>query len=75
MLNAFSYGCFQIYQNKRTEIMGLYFIGTIVSIKSMLKISDVGLFCKIWKQPNEKVLNIFSVPKLTKPYLSKSNFH
>ena len=45
MLCAFSFGCFQIYQNKSVKNIAIYFIGTIVPIKCMPKISAVGLFC------------------------------
>ena len=51
------------------EIIGIYFLGTIVPRKYMPIISAVGLFCydKFEETPNEKVVNIF---KLTKPYFS-----
>ena len=45
-----------------TEIIGVYFIGTIVPIKYMPIISAVGLLCfdKFEEKPKEKVFNIFS---------------
>ena len=58
-------------QNSPTaEIIGIYFMGTIVPIKYMPIISVVGLFCydKFEETPNEKVVNM---SKLTKPYFSK----
>ena len=46
MLNTFSFGCFQIYENKTAEIIrvSVYFNGKIVPIKYMSKISAV-FFC------------------------------
>ena len=41
----FLFGCFQIYKNKCPENIATYFIGTIVPIKCMPKISADGLFC------------------------------
>ena len=51
------------------EIIGIYFLGTIVPRKYMPIISAVGLFCydKFEETPNEKVVNM---SKLTKPYFS-----
>ena len=43
MLCMFSFGCFQIYQNKSAKNKGIYSIGMIVPIKCMPKISAVGL--------------------------------
>ena len=50
-----------------TEIIGIYFLGTIVPRKYMPIISTVGLLCcdKFEEIPNEKVVNM---SKLTKPY-------
>ena len=45
MLCTFSFGCFQIYQNKSAKNIAIYLIGTIVPIKCKPKISAVGLFC------------------------------
>ena len=75
MLNTFSSRCFQIYQNKWVEIIGIYFIGTIVLRKYMPIISAVGLFwCnKFEETPNEKVVNM---SKLTKSYFNNRKiFH
>ena len=49
------------------EILGKYFLRTIVPRKYLPKISTVGLFCcdKFEKTPNEKVVRM---SKLTKPY-------
>ena len=46
-------------KNPTAEIIGIYFIGTIVLIKYMPIISAVGLFCcdKFEETPNEKVVN------------------
>ena len=51
------------------EIVGIYFLGTIVPRKYMPKISAVGLFCcdKFEETPNEKVSNM---SKLSKSYFS-----
>ena len=55
------------------EIMGIFFLGTIVPRKYMPIISAVGLFCydKFEETPNEKVVNM---SKLTKPYFNASLF-
>ena len=49
------------------EIIGRYFLGTIILRKYMPIISAVGLFCydKFEETPNEKMVNM---SKLTKPY-------
>ena len=49
------------------EIIGKYFLRTIVRRKYMPIISAVGFFCydKFEETPNEKVVNM---TKLTKPY-------
>ena len=51
------------------EIIGIYFLGTIVPRKYMPKISAVGLFCcdKFEETPNEKVSKL---SKLRKSYFS-----
>ena len=59
MLNTFSFGSnLSIQKGAKAEIIGIYFIGTIV-----------GLFCTD-KLPNEKVFNIFRMSKLTKTYFN-----
>ena len=61
MLTIFSFG------SPTAEIIGIYFLGTIVPRKHMPIISAVGLFCcdKFEETPNEKVSGL---SKLTKPY-------
>ena len=51
------------------EIIGIYFLRTIVPRKYLPIISAVGLFCcnKFEETPNEKVVDM---SKLTKPYLN-----
>ena len=77
MLCAFSFGCFQIYQNKSAKIIAINFIRTIVPIKYMPKISAVGLFC-LYKFENNQTrtcTTFFRMSKLTEPYfrIFKSN--
>ena len=52
------------------EIIGIYFLGTIVPRKYMPKISAVGLFCcdKFEETPNEKVSKL---SKLSKFYFNR----
>ena len=52
------------------EIVGIYFLETIVPRKYRPIFFAVGLFCceKFEETPNEKVVNI---SKLTKPYFTK----
>ena len=49
------------------EIIGIYFLGTIVLRKYMPIISAVGLFCydKFEETPNEKVSNMSKLTKFT----------
>ena len=47
MLCMFSFGCFQIYQNKSAKNIAKHFIETIVPIKCMPEISAVGSFVSI----------------------------
>ena len=65
-------GFLQIYHNKRAqkrEIIGIYYLGTIVWKNYLPKISAVGLFSydKFEETPSEKVINM---SKLTKPYFN-----
>ena len=74
MLTTFSFGISSnLLQQKSptVEIIGIYFLRTIVPRKYMPIISAVGLFCydKFEETPNEKVVNM---SKLTKPYFSSS---
>ena len=69
MLDTFSFGvCSNLSQQKSptAEIIGIYFLRTIVPRKYMPIISAVGLLCceKFEETPNEKV------SKLTKSYFS-----
>ena len=52
------------------EIIGIYFLRTIIPRKYMPLISAVGPFCydKFEETPNEKVINM---SKLTKPYFNE----
>ena len=70
MLNIFSFGYLSIQKSPTAEIIGIYSIGTIVSIKYMPIISAVGLFCsdKFEKTSNKKVVNM---SKLNKSYFNK----
>ena len=74
MLCTFSFGCFQIYQNKSAKNIAIYFIGTIVSIKCMPKISAVGLFCldKFENYQTRTCTTFFRTSNLTEPYFSKN---
>ena len=73
MLCTFSFGCFQIYQNKSAKNIAIYFIGTIVSIKCMPKISAVGLFCleKFENNQTRTCTTFFRTSKLTELYFKK----
>ena len=71
-MDTFSFGISSSLLQQRSptaEIIGIYFLGTIVLRKYMPIISAVGLFCcdKFEETPNEKVSNM---SKLTKPYFS-----
>ena len=78
MLDTFSFGVSSNLPQQKSptmEIIGIYFLGTIVPRKYMPTISSVGLFCydKFEKTPNEKGVNM---SKLTKPYFNtKSLFY
>ena len=68
----FLFGCFQIYQNKSAKNVAVHFIGTIVWIKCMPKISAVGLFC-IYKFEDNQTrtrTTFFRMSKLNEPYFS-----
>ena len=73
MLTTFSFGVSSNLSQQKSptaiEVIGIYFLGTIVPRKYVPIISAVGLFChdKCEETPNEKVLNM---SKLTKPYFS-----
>ena len=73
MLDTFSFG-FSLnlsqQKNPTADIIGIYFLGTIVPRKYMPIISAVGLFCydKFEEPPNEKVVNM---SKLIKPYFKE----
>ena len=62
MLDTFSFGVSSLSQQKSPteEIIGIYFLGTIVPRKYMPIISAFGLFCydKFEENPNEKVVNM-----------------
>ena len=72
MLCTFSFGCFQIYQNKSVKNIGIYYIGMIVPIKCMPKISAVGLFCldKFENNLTRTRTTFFRTSKLTELYFS-----
>ena len=72
MLCTFSLSCFQIYQNKCTKNIGVQFIGTIVPIKCMLKISAVELFFldKFENNQTRTCSTFFRTSKLTEVYFS-----
>ena len=68
MLDTFSFGVSSNLSQQKSptaEIIGIYFLGTIVLRKYMPIISAIGLFCcdKFEETPNEKVSNM---SKLTK---------
>ena len=70
MLITFCFGVSSNLSQEKSptvEILGKYFLRTIVSRKYLPKISTVGLFCcdKFEEITYEKVVNLF---KLTKPY-------
>ena len=70
MLTTFSFGVSSNLSQQKSstaEIIGIYYLGTIVPRKYMSIISTVGLFCydKFEEAPNEKMVNM---SKLTKPY-------
>ena len=75
MLCTFSFGCFQIYQNKSAKNIAIYFIGTIVPIKCMPKISAVGLFCldKFENNQTRTCTTFFRTSKLTEVYFSRTS--
>ena len=72
MLDTSSFGVSSNLSQQKSptvEIIGIYFLGTIVTRKYMPIISAVGLFCcdKFEETPNEKVSNM---SKLTKSYFN-----
>ena len=74
MLNPFSFWLSSNLSKQKSptvEIIGIYFLGTIVLRKYMPIISAVGLFCcdKFEEIPNEKVSNMSN---LTTSYFSHS---
>ena len=74
MLDTFSFGVSSNLSQQKSptaEIIGMYFLGTIVLRKYMPIISAVGLFCydKFEETPNKKVVNM---SKLTKSYFKVS---
>ena len=75
MLRTFSFGCFQIYQNKSAKNIAVHFIETItiVPIKCMPKISAVGLFCleKFENNQTRTCTTFFRTSKLTEVYFSE----
>ena len=76
MLCTFSFGCFQIHQNKSPKIIAINFIRTIVPIKYMPKISAVGLFC-LYKFENNQTrtcTTFFRMSKLNEPYFKGRQF-
>ena len=75
MLTTFSFrvSSNSSYQKSpKAEIIGKYFLGTIVPRKFMPIISAIGLFCcdKFEETPNEKVVNM---SKLSKSYFNVVN--
>ena len=73
MLDTFSFGVSSNLSQQKSptaEIIGIYFLGTIVLRKYMPIISAVGLFCcdKFEETPDEKVSNM---SKLTKSYFNE----
>ena len=74
MLCTFSFGCFQIYQNKSAKNIGIYFIRIIVPMKCMPKISAVGLYCldKFEKSQTRTCTTFFRTSKLTEVYFKKN---
>ena len=72
MLYTFLFGYFQIHQNKRANNTAVYFIGTIVPIKCMPKISAVGLFCldKFENNQMRTCTTFFWSSKLTEVYFN-----
>ena len=73
MLCTFSFGCFQIYQNKSAKNIAVHFIGTIVSIKCMPKISAVRLFCldKFENNQTRTCTTFFQTSNLTEVYFNR----
>ena len=72
MLWTFSFGCFQIYQNKSTKNIAVHFIGITIPIKCMPKISAVGLFCldKFENNQTRTCTTFFQTSKLTEVYFN-----
>ena len=75
MLDTFSFGVSSNLSQQKSptaEIIGIYFLRTIVPRKYMPIISAVGLFCcdKFEETPNEKVVNM---AKLTKFYFRSNS--
>ena len=70
MLCTFSFGCFQIYQNKSAKNIVVHFIITFVPIKCMPKILAVGLFCldKFENNQMRMCTTFFRTSKLTEVY-------
>ena len=82
MLDIFSFiGFPQIYRNKKAhcptaEIIGIYFLRTIVPRKYMAIISAVGLFCCDFEEtPNEKMSNMSNLTKSNFRYSSQCFYH
>ena len=75
MLCTFSFGCFQIYQNKSAKNIAVHFIGTIVPIKCMPKISAVVLFCldKFENNQTRTCTTFFRTSKLAEVYFRMWN--
>ena len=71
-MKIFSFGYLSIQKSQTVEIIGIYSIGTIVSIKYMPIISAVGLFCidKFEDNQMRKCSTFFRMSKLSKPYFS-----
>ena len=76
MLCTFSFGSFQIYQNKSTKNIAVHFIGTIIPIKCMPKISAVGLFCfdKFENNQRRMCTTFLQMSKLTEVYFKYTGF-
>ena len=76
MLAIFSFGVSSNLSQQKSptaEIIGIYFLGTIIPRKYMPIILAVGLFCcdKFEETPNERVVNM---SKLAKSYFKNGIF-
>ena len=76
MLCTFLFGYFQIHQNKSAKNIAVHFIGTIVPIKCMPKIWDVGLFSldKFENNQTRTCTTFFRTLKLTEVYFWQNEY-